>query len=278
MQADDDRMAMGHETEREREGQEMRRKVRAGYAKLAVPAGEEAGAGIGRQPTTDDTTPASSRYGLSCGHPVAEAVLDLGCGRGGDVFEAGQLVGPTGCVIGVDMTAEMLDTARKGIETYTQDTRLHNVEFRLGEIEHLPVRDGIFDVVLSNCVINLSPDKGQVWREIRRALKPGGRVCVSDVALLQPLPDGVRVAAENWIGCVSGAELIPDYIQRVAQSGLVVQSIESDPSYTSCLGECSDPFYARLREQLRTDPSDYIASVTVRATKPAPLMSDLYWH
>ena len=107
------------------------------------------------------------------------------------MFIAGKKVGAAGRVIGVDMTAEMLAKARKNVEAYRQASGLDNVEFRLGEIEHLPVADASVDVIISNCVINLSPDKPQVWREIARVLKPGGRVAVSDLALLKPLPPGI---------------------------------------------------------------------------------------
>ena len=124
--------------------------------------------------------------GLSCGNPTAiaslkagEVVLDLGSGGGFDAFIAGPKVGPKGRVIGVDMTADMIAKARKNSQVYSERTGLNNVEFRLGEIEHLPVADACVDVVISNCVLNLSPDKAQVWKEIARVLKPGGRVAIS---------------------------------------------------------------------------------------------------
>ena len=142
--------------------------------------------------------------GLSCGNPNAlaalqpgEVVLDLGAGGGFDVFIVGKKVGATGRAIGVDMTAEMLGKARKNIASYRKQTGLDNVEFRLGEIEHLPVADASVDAIISNCVINLSPDKPQVWREIARVLKPGGRVAVSDLALLKPLPPAVAELGED---------------------------------------------------------------------------------
>src|SRR3989442_14034601 len=114
-------------------------------------------------------------------------------------------VGPTGGIMGYDMPAEMLDKARNNTQGYRQTTGLDNVEFRLGEIEHLPVADASVDVVISNCVLNLSPDKPQVWREIARVLRPGGRVAVSDLALLKPLPVAVVEMVEALIGCVAGA-------------------------------------------------------------------------
>ena len=163
--------------------------------------------------------------GLSCGNPNAlaalqpgEVVLDLGAGGGFDVFIAGKKVGATGRAIGVDMTAEMLGKARKNIAAYRERTGLDNVEFRLGEIEHLPLADNSVDAVISNCVINLSPDKPQVWREIARVLKPGGRVAVSDLALLKPLPPAVLESVEALVGCVAGAVLVSD-TERMAQGG-----------------------------------------------------------
>src|SRR5664279_4472605 len=143
--------------------------------------------------------PEGANMGLSCGNPNAlaslkpgEVVLDLGSGGGFDVFIAARTIGARGRAIGVDMTPEMLAKARKNIAAYRERSGLDNVEFRLGEIEHLPLADKSVDVVISNCVINLSPDKGQVWREIARVLKPGGRVAVSDLALFKPLPLEVK--------------------------------------------------------------------------------------
>ncbi|MEL7473344.1 MAG: arsenite methyltransferase, partial [Planctomycetota bacterium] len=158
--------------------------------------------------------PEGSNMGLSCGNPTAlaslepgETVLDLGSGGGFDCFIAGPKVGADGRVIGVDMTPEMLTKARGNLAGYREQSRLDNVEFRLGEIEHLPVADESVDVVISNCVINLSTDKRRVWREIARVLKPGGRVALSDLALLKPLPQSVRDDLEALVGCIAGAEL-----------------------------------------------------------------------
>ena len=169
--------------------------------------------------------PEGANMGLSCGNPNAlaalqpgEVVLDLGAGGGFDVFIAGKKVGATGRAIGVDMTPEMLAKARKNIAAYRERTGLDNVEFRLGEIEHLPLADNSVDVVISNCVINLSPDKPQVWREIARVLKPGGRVAVSDLALLKPLPPAVAESVEALVGCVAGAVLVSE-TERMAQGG-----------------------------------------------------------
>src|ERR1017187_5833519 len=212
----------------------VRKKVREGYGKIAG----SGGSCCGPAPTCCGSSPAGSHdlakhigysaeelaalpeganMGLSCGNPNAlaslqpgEVVLDLGSGGGFDVFIAGKKVGSTGRAIGVDMTAEMLAKARQNAESYRQTTGLDNVEFRLGEIEHLPVADASVDAIISNCVINLSPDKPQVWREMSRVLKQGGRVAVSDIALLKPLPATVLKMVEAVVGCVAGAVLVSE--------------------------------------------------------------------
>lgn len=152
--------------------------------------------------------PKGANLGLGCGHPTAlaalrpgEVVLDLGSGGGIDCFLAARKVGPRGRVIGVDMTAEMLAKARAN----ARRAGYRNVEFRLGEIEHLPVADGSVDVVLSNCVINLAPDKGAVYREAFRALRPGGRIAVADVVATRPIPRRKRQDPSLWSSCSSGA-------------------------------------------------------------------------
>jgi SAM-dependent methyltransferase len=216
--------------------------------------------------------------GLSCGNPTAlaslkpgEVVLDLGSGGGFDVFIAGRTVGPTGRAIGVDMTPEMLAKARRNIESYRRQSGLDNVEFRLGEIEHLPVADASVDVVISNCVINLSPDKPQVWREIARVLKPGGRVAVSDLALLKPLPPEIAKMVEALVGCVAGAVLVSETEQMARAAGLKDIQLRSKPDYINTMTDWNDPLYRKIIEQLPADTKlgDHITSLEVFARKTA---------
>jgi arsenite methyltransferase len=165
---------------------------------------------------------ADADLGLSCGVPVEHAglkpgqtVLDLGSGAGLDAFVARNEVGTNGHVIGVDMTAEMVAKAREN----SQQSGFENVEFRLGEIEHLPVRSKTVDVVISNCVLNLVPDKQRAFAEIFRVLKPGGHFCISDIVSSQVLPDWIKDIAEAYAGCVSGAIPKQDYLKLIQETG-----------------------------------------------------------
>ncbi len=220
--------------------------------------------------------PEGANMGLSCGNPAAlaalnpgEVVVDLGSGGGFDIFIAGRKVGPTGRAIGVDMTAEMLAKARHNTSAYRQQTGLDNVEFRLGEIEHLPLADNTADVIISNCVINLSPDKPQVWREIARVLKPGGRVAVSDIALIKPLPTEVLKMVEALIGCVAGATLISETERMVREAGLGDMVLTRKPGYIEAMTNWEDPLYRKIIEHLPpgAKPADYITSLEVQAIK-----------
>jgi len=221
--------------------------------------------------------PDGANMGLSCGNPVAlaslrpgEVVLDLGAGGGFDVFIAGRKVGPTGRAIGVDMTPEMLAKARRNITHYRQASGLENVEFRLGEIEALPVADASVDVVISNCVLNLCPDKSRAWREIARVLKPNGRVAVSDLALLRPLPPTVRNMVEALVGCIAGAVLLGDTERHAREAGLSDIRIVSQPGYVEAMTTWQDPLYQRILAELPqgTKPSDYITSAQIEARRP----------
>ena len=216
--------------------------------------------------------------GLSCGNPTAiaslkpgEIVLDLGSGGGFDCFVAGPKVGARGKVIGVDMTPDMIIKARRNVGVYAEQTGYSNVEFRLGEIENLPVADSSVDVVISNCVLNLSPDKPRVWREIARVLKPGGRVAVSDLALLRPLPDAVRRDVEALVGCVAGAVLVEETRAQAAAAGLTDIVLTPKPQYIDAMTNWQDPLYRKIVESLPagTKPSDFITSLDVSARKRA---------
>lgn len=166
---------------------------------------------------------------LGCGDPVTlaalqpgQTALDLGSGGGIDCFLAAKQVGPTGHVIGVDMTADMIEKARAN----ARKVGIENVEFRLGEIEHLPVADESVDVIISNCVINLSPDKPQVFREAYRALRPGGRLAVSDIVTRIELPSQIKQDLGSWAACVAGAWVDKDYVAAIEAAGFVDVTIE----------------------------------------------------
>lgn len=277
----------------------VRDTVREGYAAIAEQGSwrktAEAGCGGGGccgTPTFDASTharnigysvtdlsgmPDGANMGLSCGNPTAiaslkpgEIVLDLGSGGGFDVFIAGPKVGSTGRVIGVDMTPEMISKARRNTTAYREQTGLENVEFRLGEIEHLPVADASVDVVISNCVLNLSPDKPQVWREIARVLKPGGRVAVSDLALLRPLPDAVRQMVEALVGCVAGAVLVEETKRMIHDAALTEIRLTPKPEFIKAMTDWEDPLYRKIAEALPpgSTANDYITSLDVSARKP----------
>lgn len=220
--------------------------------------------------------PEGSNMGLSCGNPTAlaslrpgEVVLDLGSGGGFDCFIAGPKVGASGRVIGVDMTPEMLAKARGNLASYRARSGLDNVEFRLGEIEHLPVADASVDVVISNCVINLSPDKRAVWREIARVLRPGGRVAVSDLALIKPLSPGVREDVEALIGCVAGADLVDEVRAAVEAAGLAEVRLVAKPAYVEAMTSWQDPLYKKIAASLLAGArmSDYVVSLDVSAVR-----------
>jgi arsenite methyltransferase len=190
---------------------------------------------VGYSPSDIESVPEASLLGLGCGNPVAlaslkegEAVLDLGSGGGIDVFLAAKKVGPSGRVIGVDMTQEMVERAKAS----ALEHGYANVEFRLGEIEALPVEDDSVDVVISNCVINLAPDKLKVFKEAYRVLKPNGRLMVSDLVTLGELPDSVRQSFDAWAGCIAGALEKSDYLDKIADAGFTNVKVVSQKPYT----------------------------------------------
>jgi SAM-dependent methyltransferase len=207
--------------------------------------------------------PEGANLGLGCGNPLAyaavrpgETVLDLGSGGGIDCFLAAREVGPAGRVIGVDMTPAMIERARAN----AAKSGASNVEFRLGEIEHLPVADASVDLVISNCVINLSPSKPQVFAEAFRALKPGGRIVVSDLVLTRPLPPALQQRVDLLVGCVAGASLRDDYLRMMRAAGFTNVEIAAESGYDVAL-----PSVAEGSEEREAFAA--VRSVKVRATK-----------
>jgi SAM-dependent methyltransferase len=190
---------------------------------------------IGYSPSDIEDVPEESLLGLGCGNPVAlaslkegEIVLDLGSGGGKDVFLASNKVGPTGKVIGVDMTDEMINRAK--ITAIKHGYK--NVEFRLGEIENLPVEDSTVDAIISNCVINLAPDKLAVFKEAYRVLKPEGRLMVSDLVTVGEIPEAVRKSFDAWAGCIAGALEKADYLNKIEQAGFKNVKVVAQKPYT----------------------------------------------
>lgn len=237
--------------------------------------------------------PAEANMGLSCGNPTAfatlragETVVDLGCGGGLDVFLAADKVGPAGKAIGIDMTPAMLELARRNAAR----SGVTNVEFHQATIDNLPLADASVDCVISNCVINLAPDKDAVFREIARVLKPGGRLAVSDIALKQPLPPELGDDLMAYVGCIAGAISIDDYRRGLTAAGFHAVSIVESGSDLNAYAKvenqagCCSPAMAeglpvvtlnepglhdRLRDLLaRYNVNDYAASVKVYAVKP----------
>ncbi len=294
--------------------QEIQEAVRSKYGSVATSSLSSGHAGVravaeafGYTPEELASVPAEANMGLSCGNPTAfarlrpgEVVVDLGCGGGLDVFLAAAKVGPTGKAIGIDMTPEMLERAHRNAAKANGGQGFPNVEFHQATIDQLPLPDGSVDCVISNCVINLAPDKPAVFREIARVLKPGGRLAVSDIALKKPLPAEISQDLMAYVGCIAGAVPIEDYRRQLFEAGFAaVQVIDTgadlnayakvenqsaccsppSPAATSGLAViesscCSPPssdadLHRRLQELLqRYDVNDYAASVRVFAVKP----------
>ena len=271
---------------------EIKKKVREGYAQIAkkensccTPVSSCCGSAdlaqtvsknIGYTDEELGSTPEGANLGLGCGNPVAmaslvegETVLDLGSGAGFDCFLAANRVGKEGKVIGVDMTPEMIEKAREN----AQKGNYQNVEFRLGEIENIPAADNSVDVVISNCVINLSPDKSRVFQETFRVLKPGGRLMISDIVLLKELPEFIKDSIAAYIGCISGAIMKDDYIEAVKKAGFrevkimdetvfPIDCIASDPTAEAIINKMEIP-----SEEIK-DLANLVVSIKVQGIKP----------
>lgn len=227
---------------------EIKKAVRNGYGRIATKgssccapvtsccggAAKEISKKIGYKDDELASVPEGANLGLGCGNPVAlaslkdgETVLDLGSGAGFDCFLASKKVGNKGKVIGVDMTPEMLEKAREN----ARKGNYRNVEFRLGEIENLPAADNSVDAIISNCVINLSPEKNKVFSEAFRVLRPGGRLMVSDLVLLKELPDAIRNSVDSYIGCISGAIMKEEYLKAIRNAGFKDVGIIDETKY-----------------------------------------------
>ncbi len=251
---------------------EQRRAVRERYGAIAEGKGDccgDSGCGDANEragqlgyDADDLAVKAGANLGLGCGNPTAiaslragETVLDLGAGGGFDCFLAARAIGESGRVIGVDMTPEMVERARENVEKNDATT----VEFRLGEIEHLPVADGAVDVIISNCVINLSPDKERVFEEAFRVLRPGGRLAISDVVLTADIPERLRNDPESLVGCVSGAATIGELEAMLETSGFEGIRVEPKARSESFIREWSDEY----------DLSDVLVSARIEGEKPS---------
>jgi len=257
--------------------------VREAYSKIAQkqkgcgcgtcgPDAEEFAKSIGYSEAELKAIPDEANLALSCGNPTAlaslkkgESVLDLGSGAGFDCFLAATKVGQNGKVIGVDMTPEMIEKARDN----AKKDGAKNVEFRLGEIENLPVADNTVDVVISNCVINLSADKPRVFGEIYRVLKPGGRIAISDIALKKELPRKIQENIDAYIGCIGGAILIDKYERMIKASGFENVKITAKRSSACVDPNIEDPMGRAILDGLKKNESlaDYAVSIYVEGNK-----------
>jgi len=272
--------------------EEVRKTVREGYAQVAKSgssccapqsscccssnAATDISKKIGYSDQDIESVPDGANLGLGCGNPVAlaslkegEVVLDLGSGAGFDCFLAANIVGKTGKVIGVDMTPEMIEKARENARKggYT------NVEFRLGEIENLPTADNYVDAIISNCVINLSPEKDRVFRDAFRVLKPGGRLMVSDIVLMSELPDSIKKSVAAYVSCVAGAAMKDEYMENIKSAGFKEVTIVDEATFPTDYA-VKDPTIQALANDFGISKADLkklggsIKSIKVHAVKP----------
>jgi SAM-dependent methyltransferase len=244
---------------RPKDPQQVREMVREGYTRV-VDALEQSETERARQTSQRigysdeelDAAPEGANLGVGCGNPTAidalrpgETVVDLGSGAGLDAFLAARQVGPSGHVIGVDMTDAMLAKARDN----ANKAGIANVEFRKGHIEELPLEDASADVIISNCVINLSPEKERVYREAYRVLRPGGRLMISDIVLERPLPDFVIESIDAYLGCVGGASQRSEYLETIAKAGFQEVRIERESSFATAF-DLDDPNVQEIMQRL----------------------------
>jgi ubiquinone/menaquinone biosynthesis C-methylase UbiE len=265
--------------------QNIEEAVRTRYGNVAVANLSSAQEGVravaeafGYSPEDLASIPAEANMGLSCGNPTAtanlregETVVDLGSGGGLDVFLAAAKVGPKGRAIGIDMTPEMIELAKRNAAKANEGRGYANVEFHLATIDNLPLPDNSVDCVISNCVINLAPDKSAVFREIARVLKPGGRLAVSDIALKQPLPPEISSDVMAYVGCIAGAILVDDYKEGLVDAGFrSVQVIDSQSdlnAYAKIENQsgCCSPAVTRISTEERVASGAYSCCAPARA-------------
>jgi SAM-dependent methyltransferase len=263
--------------------EELREQVKDGYGRIAreadgcgcgcAPSGvADHAKGIGYRDDQIEGVPDGANLGLGCGNPTAiaslrsgEVVVDLGSGAGFDAFLAAREVGKTGRVIGVDMTDEMLEKARRNAEA----GGFKNVEFRKGQIEALPVDDASVDAIISNCVINLSPEKDRVFKEAYRVLRPGGRLMISDIVLEKPLPEAVTANLDAYLGCVGGASLRSEYLDVIRKSGFSHVEITGEQNLAGSDAGWADEAITRLGidEATAREALQAVTSLSILARK-----------
>ncbi len=243
---------------RSQDPEQIREMVKEGYARVAEraadqapPHAEELGRRIGYHEEQLAAVPEGANLGVGCGNPTAidalrpgETVVDLGSGAGMDAFLAARQVGPGGRVIGVDMTDAMLEKAREN----ARKTGLDHVEFRKGQIESLPIESESVDAIISNCVINLSPEKDRVFREAFRVLRPGGRMMISDLVLERPIPSEIMSSVDAYLGCVGGATLRAEYLETIAKAGFREVRVERETRFADAVS-IDDPQVQEAMEQ-----------------------------